>query len=243
MSHFLNGRITLHQPRRGYRFSVDAPILADFVECAAGDELLEIGSGTGIIPLILARKKIFQRIVAVEIQPELAELARKNVAMNEVEPWVEIITADIRRPESPLPRSAFDGIVSNPPYRRIGVGRLNPDHQKAAARHELCLTLADLFQAADRHLKPSGALFMIHLGERRIEVRAEGERRGFRLGRYREVFSFPTSVTPCLALFQWQRNGGEEIFLPPLFIFDEPGRYSDEFGRIIAPLPEGGPSS
>jgi len=243
LSHFLNGRIALFQPRRGYRFSLDAPILADFVDCTADDDLLEIGCGTGIIPLVLARKKRFRRIVAVEIQPELAELARKNVVLNQAQNQVEVVTADIRSEPAPVPPAAFDGIVSNPPYRRVGDGLLNPDRQKAAARHELSLTLTDLFRAADRFLRPAGALFMIHLGERRIEVRAEGERHGFRLERYREVFSFPTSASPCLALFQWRRTGGEESFLPPLFIYDEPGKHSGEYRGIIAPLPEGGQPS
>jgi tRNA1Val (adenine37-N6)-methyltransferase len=243
LSHFLNGRISLYQPRRGYRFSVDAPILADFVECEASEDLLEIGSGSGIIPLILALKKQCRRIVAVEIQPELAELAEKNVAMNPTIPRIEIVAGDIRQPDATLPAEAFDVVFSNPPYRRVGNGLLNPDPQKAAARHELHLTLSELFTAAFRFMKPDGAFYMIHLGERRIEVRAEGEHHGFRLGRYREVFSFPTSPTPCLALFQWRRRGTGETISPPLFIYEEPGRYSEEFQAIIAPLPEGGQES
>lgn len=234
----LDGRLQILQPERGYRFAVDAPLLAHFIRCRPEDRLIEIGSGCGIIPLILFVKKRFHRIVAVEFQPALAELARENVRRHGAESAIRIVTADVREVAPAAVDAPADVVFANPPYRRVGSGRLNPDPEKAAARHELNLDLDALFTAARRFLMPGGRFDLIHLWERRADVATEAARAGFHPGRSRQVLSFPDSRQPRMFLHSWHRAPADAAVAPPLVIYEKPGLHSEEFRRIISAAPE-----
>ena len=234
MTEFLGGRLRLEQPARGYRFSLDAPILADFLQFGPDDVLLEIGTGVGIIPLILFVRRPFQQIYAIEVQPRLAGLAERNVHANRAQESIRVIRADIREPGLPGVPERVDVVLSNPPYRRIGQGLLNPDPEKAAARHEVLLDLPELMQAAARHLGEDGQLFLTHLPGREPEVVREAARRGFHLRRRREVYSFPRDPQPFLVLLHWTRKAQEPRTLPPLHVYATEKEHSPEFQRIIS---------
>ncbi len=232
---FLNGHLKLYQPEKGYRFSLDAPILADFIRCQPHHVLLDIGTGSGIVPLILLKKKSFSRIFGVEIQDSLADLAERNVELNQGGERIQIIRGDIRKLESPPLPKQVDVVFSNPPYRRVGSGLLNPNFEKAAARHELLLTLPELMSGAACRLKPGGDFFLIHLGERQEEIMTEAPRHGFSLRQWRPVLSFASGSDPCMTLFQWHLGptaGPTEH--PPLVIYRNQTDYTDEFRRIIS---------
>jgi tRNA1Val (adenine37-N6)-methyltransferase len=231
---FLDGRLRLEQPARGYRFSLDAPILADFLQFGPDDVLLEIGTGVGIIPLILFVRRPFQRIYAVEVQPRLVELAQRNVRANHAQESIRIIRADIRDPQLPGVPERVDAVFANPPYRRVGEGLLNPDPERAAARHELLLDLPSLMRSASRRLGDDGQLCLTHLPGREPEVTREAARRGFHLLRRREVFSFPGDPQPFLVLLHWARKPGAPQTLPPLHVYAAEKEYSAEFRRIIS---------
>jgi len=231
---FLNGKLRLYQHKEGYRFSVDAPILADFITCRRTDQLLEIGSGNGIIPLILFKKQSFQVIKAVEIQADLVELAQKNVALNGAEQKIQVIHADIRTLGNPLWETNMDVVFSNPPYRRVGNGLLNPNQEKAIARHELQLNLEELMRGAARFCRTTGAFFMIHLAEREDDVCRQAQKAGFYLKKLRQVFSFPSSSEPRLILFHWEKKPCRTEKPDPLFIYAKENVYSNEFQRIIS---------
>ena len=130
---FFHGRIRILQPKKGYRFSVDAPLLADFIRTRPEDEALEIGTGSGVISLLLSLKP-FRKITAIEIQAGLAGLARRNVELNGLGGRIEVVEADLRTFE---PGRTFDLIFSNPPYIRKATGFLGASAEKSAAKHEL----------------------------------------------------------------------------------------------------------
>jgi tRNA1(Val) A37 N6-methylase TrmN6 len=234
VTEFLDGRLRLEQPARGYRFSLHAPILADFLQFQSDDVLLEIGTGVGIIPLILFVRRPFRRVFAIEVQLRLAELANRNVHANHAGASIRIIRADIRDPELPGVPEQVDMVFSNPPYWRVGAGHLNPDPEKAAARHELLLDLPALMQAAGRRLGDEGQLCLTHLPGREPEVVREAARWGFQLHRRREVYSFPQDPQPFLVLLHWARKPVMPQTLPPLHVYAGEKEYSPEFQRLIS---------
>jgi tRNA1Val (adenine37-N6)-methyltransferase len=166
------------QPTRGYRFSADAVALAGFAQAGNFETVLDLCSGCGVIPILMWQRSPFRHGVGVELDLELATLARSNVAQFGLWNKISIINADIRslsvgdlqagQPADSACR--FDVITANPPYWPAGRGRLNPNRQMAAARHETSLTIADLFSAADKFLKPGGRFYLSHLESRRSEI-------------------------------------------------------------------------
>ena len=234
---FLDGVLRLLQPRSGYRFSLDAPLLADFVHCHPGDTLLDIGTGCGVIPLILHRKKVFRHVWAVEIQPELAELARRNVRANGAEGRMTVVEGDVRALGSPPLPGRVDAVFSNPPYRAVGRGRTNPHPGKALARHEFTLALPELFRAAARFLPEQGAFHLVHLAERQAEILAVAGEAGFTPAVIRPVFSRAGDAAPILVLLSFRKGGGASApeRRTPLVIHDAPGRYAPEFLGMITP--------
>ncbi len=158
--------LRLYQPRRGYRFSLDALLLEDFVRPPRAERIADLGAGVGIVGLLLARRYRRARVLLVELQPPLAELARKNVALSGLSRRVQVLQADVREPKGLGEAGGFDLVVSNPPYRRPGAGRLSPTEQRAVARHELALSLQELLRAAAYLLRNKGRFFLVHHPER-----------------------------------------------------------------------------
>ncbi|MFZ1985790.1 MAG: methyltransferase, partial [Desulfatitalea sp.] len=144
------------QTSQGYRFSIDAVLLAASIRPKPDDTLLDLGTGCGIISLIVAFRYPRIHIQAVEVQPELTELAQRNVAANRLEQQIEVIQADMRSLPSGQAKGPFDWIVSNPPYHRLDTGRINPNTQRALARHEIAVDLEQLLACARRMLRTGG---------------------------------------------------------------------------------------
>jgi tRNA1Val (adenine37-N6)-methyltransferase len=184
--------IRIAQPKRGYRFAVDAVLLAHFLKSEPETEALEIGAGCGVISILFSRLQPCKRLTAVEIQPELAELAVRNFSANGMKPFATVLEQDARELSRHFPSESFDLIFCNPPYRRVGAGKLNPNSQKAIARHELKMTLEDLFVCAGRLLKPSGRLSVILPDFRERDFRKLAEIHGFQLYELQYVHSFAT---------------------------------------------------
>ncbi len=140
----LGGKIKVVQQRDGYRFSIDALLLAGFVYLRRGEKVIDMGTGVGIIPLILGKRgEGGCQIIGVEIQEKLVELAKKNVSLNKLEDLITIFQGDIRELNNTFSPSSFDVVVANPPYYRVSDGRLNLHSQKAIARHEIkCTTVS-----------------------------------------------------------------------------------------------------
>jgi tRNA1Val (adenine37-N6)-methyltransferase len=156
----MNGRLRLIQSRHGYRFSVDAILLSDFVSVREEDVVVDLGTGCGIMPLILLTKGTINIAFGLEIQEELAAQAARNARLNGLEARMRVVMGDLKR--LPLQEGSADVVICNPPYRKIASGRLNPDLRRAIARHEILASLDDILGAANRLLRPKGRFATIY---------------------------------------------------------------------------------
>ncbi|MFO7461378.1 MAG: methyltransferase [Desulfatiglandales bacterium] len=166
---FMDGRLRLIQSSKGYRFSVDALLLSRFVTTRKGDWVVDLGAGCGIIGLmlLLARPPL-DHVVCLEIQAVLADQALRNASLNGFREKMSVILGDIRHP--PLAAAVADVVVCNPPYRSARSGRINPDPQRAIARHEILVSLQDILSAAVRLLKPRGRIAMVYPAARLADL-------------------------------------------------------------------------
>jgi len=164
----LDGRLRLIQSARGYRFSIDALLLARFVTIKRDDVIVDLGAGCGIISLLLLLEKPVAYVLALEIQAMLANQAARNALLNGVMDRMGVLLADLRR--LPFREPVADVVVCNPPYRRPGSGRVNPDRERAIARHEITASLNDILSAASVLLKPKGRVALIYPAGRLVDL-------------------------------------------------------------------------
>jgi tRNA1Val (adenine37-N6)-methyltransferase len=227
----LRGRIRLFQPARGPRVSLDALLLADFARAAArGGRLVDLGCGTGVVAIALLVGDPRARGVGVELQPELAELARRNAELNGLADRLEIVEADLTRP-LPLPAAGFDLVVANPPFHR---GRPAPAPARAVARHEIAATLTDVLAAARKLLRPKGRAAVVYPAHAIAELAAVLLALGLRPAALRFVHSVADEpARRVLALGSAGGKGGAAV-LPPLVVHGPDRRsYTDEAARIL----------
>lgn len=167
---FCEGRLQIIQKKRGYRFSIDSILLSEFIKIKENEKVIDLGTGCGILPLLLSQKTKSSSFIGVEIQKGLADCARKNVILNHLEDRIIILNQDFRELKNDYPPGAFDVVISNPPYRKYRTGRINPDMEKAIARHEIKANLEDLISVASYLLKPKGRLYLIFPAIRAIDL-------------------------------------------------------------------------
>jgi tRNA1Val (adenine37-N6)-methyltransferase len=225
---FYRGRILVLQKKDGYRFSVDAPLLADFIQTKHSDEILELGAGNGIISLLLSIKP-FKHITAVEIQESLADIARRNVRLNNLEKKISIIRVDLRQYR---PDKKFDVIFSNPPYIKKGGGYLSPSLERSIARHELKCDIFDILEKAGKLLKSEGRAYFVYLAKRKDDLFQAMERNSLKVKSIRFVCAHQDSP-PNLFLAECDFSSRNEFLLPPLILYDKEGNYAPEAEEIF----------
>ena len=222
----LHGELKLLQKKRGYRYSVDALLLASFaLPLASSGTLLDMGAGSGVIALILAQRGTPSRVVAVELQPVLAEMARRNAELNRTEPRVEVIEADAVRLHERLPGLKFDLIVSNPPFRPRGSGRASLHPEKALARHELGMDLPSWLREAVRLLAPGGSLCLVYPVDQEDRLLREALAAGLHPVRKQYAVDRPGGSRKLL-LVELRARPGRLRVLPELAIETEEGKFS-----------------
>ncbi len=225
---FYHGRIRLIQKKRGYRFSVDAPLLADFIEIRAGESVLELGTGNGVIPLLLSSRS-FRRLVALELQPALAALARRNVLLNGLEDRIAVLETDLRSFEAAEP---FDVAFSNPPYIRRRGGHLSLSAEKSMAKHEIGCDISDIMQAAAQALSRDGRCYFVYPAARRADFDRARETSGLKTRRLRLVRS-KAEDPPRWILAECDFSAAAAVELTPLCVYEETGKYTSEMERIF----------
>jgi tRNA1Val (adenine37-N6)-methyltransferase len=167
---FFNGELQILQKKKGYRFSVDAILLSQFARIRKDERVIDLGTGCGILPLLLSHTTRASSFVGVEIQRALAECARKNVVLNDLDSRISILEQDFRALKKTFPPGSFDVVLSNPPYRRYRSGRINPSVERAVARHEIKGTLEDLTAVASYLLPPKGRCYVIFPALRTVDL-------------------------------------------------------------------------
>jgi tRNA1Val (adenine37-N6)-methyltransferase len=233
---FWGGAIHVIQKKRGYRFSVDAVLLASFVEPEPDGVCLDLGTGSGIIPLLLLRSSRCRRAVGLEIQEDLADMASRNAVLNGFHNRLQIVRGDIKAAEGLFLPGSFDLAVSNPPYRERSTGHRSPVKEKEIARHEVLVNLEDTVRAGASSLGPGGAFYMIHLPERLEEIREHLHTYECSCSVLR--YALPReNEPPGLVLIKAVRGvaGAPAVTLDPITMHDREGRYTPEMERILRP--------
>lgn len=229
------GKIKVAQEKDGYRFSLDAILLAAFVRLRSGERVMDLGTGIGIIPLILGKRgEDADEIVGVEIQEKLAELAKTNVCNNGLEGLIHIYQGDIKGIDDLFSSSSFDVVVTNPPYYRVASGRVNPSYQKAIARHEVMCTIDDLLQAASYLLKDGGRIFIIFPAHRAVTLFDSLRSAMLEPKTLRWVHSRANEEAKFI-LTEAYKGGGEGVeVLSPFIIYAHDGKYTPEMERLYS---------
>ncbi|MBO7667361.1 MAG: methyltransferase, partial [Firmicutes bacterium] len=206
----------------------------------AGARVIDLGTGSGVIPLLLSVKQPDSTFVGLELIEEMAAMAARSVTMNGLDDRISIIHGDIRSAEELFGKASFDVAVSNPPYYKTGAGRRNMDPLFAVARSEQCCTLAQLLDAAAALLKPGGDLYMVYRAQRSGELFGELASRRLCLEKLR--FVQPYEGRPAnLMLIKARKHGrGQTKVLPPLIVYKAAGEYSEEMERIYGRDPLSG---
>ncbi|TNE47924.1 MAG: hypothetical protein EP343_17760 [Deltaproteobacteria bacterium] len=231
------GRVKLQQHRRGYRFSADAVLLSHFAAHHSPAPALDIGTGCGVVALLLAdlwsQHGATPPITAVERQPALAELARTNIQANEHLSHVTLVETDIR-PWNPQPPATWRVITCNPPYRTPQSGNISPNPERAAARHELHGSLEELVQAAAQRLHPQGHFCLVYPAFQMPRMMQALHQARLHVTRLRWVH--PRSHAPARLMLIEARKGQAPFAVePPLILYrsDAPRDYTDEANRIF----------
>ena len=175
---FSGGRLKILQGKKGYRFSIDAVLLSRFVRISRNEKVIDLGTGCGILPLLLSQTTKARSFVGVEIQKGLAEYAKQNVLVNRLEDRISILWRDLREIKTVFPPGSFNVAISNPPYRKYRTGRVNPLMEKAVARHEIKGTLEDLISIASYLLPNKGRCYLIFSAARTVDLLAILRRTG-----------------------------------------------------------------
>lgn len=231
------GNMKIIQPRQGYRFSIDSVLLAFYTDIGEARNAVDLGTGSGVIPLLLAYQKQDLRISGIEIMAEVAERAQRNVAYNGLADRIAIIHGDIKKIKSLLPPGSTDLVVANPPFWKKGEGRISQNLEQAVARHELEVELSQIIAAAAYLLAPRGRICMIHRADRADEIMGYFTEHEFRQIKTRWVQSFPERP-PHLLLIEGQQSPSLDVNqLETLVIYQRKGEYSEEIKGIYGKSP------
>jgi tRNA1Val (adenine37-N6)-methyltransferase len=228
------------QKRQGYRFSLDAVVLADFVvglrgksRAARSARYLDLGTGCGVILVLIAKWGTGLTGYGVEIQEELADLAGRNLRLHGLEDRFQVLCTNLKDLPSRFPRASFDWITSNPPYRRLDTGRINPDPRKALARHELAASLEDTCRVTAYLLREKGRAFFVYPAGRFAGLAVHLREAGLEPKTVRPVYPKP-GESASWVLVEAVCNGKEELSMErPLFVEDARGEYTKEMNQIF----------
>jgi len=228
--------IKLYQSKRGYRFSVDALLLHDFVNLKRAGAIADIGAGSGIIGILLAKKYPDAEVSLFEIQDTLVMLSEENIRLNNLQERMKVIQYDVRKLlTSSHPPHQYDLAVSNPPFRKVKSGRISETEEEAIARHEIMLTLPELIEAASFLLKQKGRFCIIYHPYRLSELMEHMKRKHLQPKRLRFVHSHPSSDAK-MVLTEAVKGGREGLKVEkPLYIYKKEGSYTDEIIKIYSP--------
>ena len=220
------------QNEDGFCFGMDAVLLSGYAVVRRGENVLDMGTGTGIIPILLEAKTEGRHFTGLEIQPQCVDMARRSVALNHLEEKIEIVEGDIKSASSLFGKSVFDVVTSNPPYINDRHGLKNPDIPKAIARHEVLCSLEDVVSQAAMVLKPNGRFYMVHRPHRLIEIIHVLTK--YKLEPKRMKFVHPYIDREAnMVLIEAVRGGKSMVKLEaPIVVFKEKGVYSDEIKGI-----------
>ncbi len=220
------------QNEKLFCFGMDAVLLSGFAHVKEGGRALDLGTGTGIIPILLAAKTKGEYFAGLEISAISADMARRSVLHNGLEERIEIIQGDIKEAGELFAPASFDTVTSNPPYMIGQHGLTNPDIEKAAARHEIFCTLEDVVRAAAKLVRPGGKFYMVHRPFRLAEIIRTLSEYKLEPKRMRLVYPY-VDREPNMVLIEAMRGGKPRMTVEkPLIVYEKPGIYTPEITEI-----------
>jgi tRNA1Val (adenine37-N6)-methyltransferase len=226
--------LKLIQKRDGFCFGIDAVLLSYFAQIPKNGAVIDLGTGTGIVAVLVAAKKEPARVVGLEIQADMAGMASRSVALNGLDDRISIVNGDIRDAVQLFGPSSFDAVVTNPPYMEKGGGLLNPEDAKAISRHEILCSIEDVISVSARLLKPGGKFSMVHRPHRLVDIMYNMRKYNIEPKLMRLVHPSP-GKKPNLVLVSGTKDGRIELRVQePLYVYDSSGRYTKEIDEIYS---------
>ena len=220
------------QKTEGFCFGMDAVLLSEFAKIGKKEKVLDLGTGTGILPILMEARTEGGLFTGLEIQQEFASMAERSVQLNGQEDRISIVCGDIKEASTLFGRDSFDVVVSNPPYMVADHGQKNPDMRKAIARHEVLCDLSDLLRETKRVLKNKGRFYMVHRTYRMAVIMHQMVEYGLEPKRIRFVHPYQDKE-PNIMLIEAMKGAKSRIKIePPLIVYEKPGVYTDEIYDI-----------
>ena len=227
----INGYKIIQHPDK-FCFGMDAVLLSGFATVNEGEKALDLGTGTGILPILLEAKNKGEHYTGLEIQRESAEMASRSVKYNDLQDKIDIIEGDIKDASTIFGKASFEVVTSNPPYMTNHHGLKNPSDAKAIARHELLCSLDDVVRETAAVLKPKGRCYFVHRPFRLVEIFEAMRKYKIEPKRMRLVYPY-VDKQPNMVLIEGVRGGGAQLTVePPLIVYDAPGKYTEEILEI-----------
>lgn len=221
------------QNKNFFCFGIDSVLISNFcTKNKSASNAVDIGSGSGIISILIASKTRIKHIYGIEIQNEVAEMSKRSIELNHLEDKIEILNIDLKDATKYINPNSIDCVVTNPPYMKNGTGAKNENKQKIIARHEVETTLSEILNISYKLLKDKGEFFMIHRVDRLVDILSE--MRDQRLEPKEIQFVHPyVNKSPNLVMLRAVKNGGRELkVLDPLVVYNNNGEYTDEILKI-----------
>ena len=221
------------QNEKGFCFGIDSVLLSDFAkDIKKGSKVLDLGTGTGIIPILLCGKTKLDKVIGVEIQEEVANMAKRSCLLNNLEDRFEVLNENILRLKNIFKNQTFDVIVTNPPYKKKDTGIINEDERKIISRHEITANLEDFIKISKDLLKDKGELYMVHRPERLVDILSLLRKYKIEPKHMRFVYS-NTTKPPKLVLIKGIKNSKSFLKVDTnLYIYDDKGNYTEEILKI-----------
>ncbi|MBX4261671.1 tRNA1(Val) (adenine(37)-N6)-methyltransferase [Clostridium estertheticum] len=220
------------QKKHAFRFGVDAVLLANFVKVRKNAKVVDLCTGTGIIPFILAGKTTASNIIGVEIQEEFVDMANRSIEYNNLEDKIKFINGDLKDIELIKGIDKVDIVTVNPPYKLQNSGLISLNDKDAIARHEICCTLEDVIIACRILLKDNGRMYMVHRPDRLADILCTMRKHRIEPKRIRMVHP-SVNKAPNIVLIEGQRDGGAFLkWDPPLYVHVEDGGYTEEIKNM-----------
>lgn len=221
------------QKNNGFCFGIDAVLLSDFAkEIKDNSKVIDLGTGTGILSILLSGKTNLSKIYGIELQKDIAEMATRSIALNKLQNKIEILNMDIKNLENTFELNSFDAIVTNPPYKNENTGKINNNEYKYISRHETTANLSDFIKISFRMLKDKGCFYMVHRPERLTDIICELRANKLEPKNIRFVYS-NINKEPKLVLIKAIKNANKFLKVDkPLFVYDENGEYTEEILEI-----------
>lgn len=225
--------IKLFQSKKGYRFSIDAVLLEQFISARHSSKGIELGTGSGIISILLAKRLSNINITAVELQKTLSDRARRNVKLNDLEERIEVIQNDIKDLKDMYATNSFNFVYANPPFRKPKTGRMSIDKERAIARHEIEISLKELISTSSYLLKHSGRLYLIYHPFRLVELISIMKESRMEPKRMRFVHSKKGDEAKMVLIEAAKGSGTWLKIEPPLFLYEKGKTYSKEVLEML----------